>query len=100
VSWTLYYVIAGLLFVLGLVVGRWRLALVAIALWVVGLAIPALLGAYQASSETSAVGAFAFAAMDSSLWVIAVIVGITLRRVAGFWHWEADDQGKRRAASD
>jgi hypothetical protein len=38
--------------------------------------------------------------MDSSLWVIAVIIGITLRRVAGFWHWEADDQGEKRAASD
>jgi urea transporter len=100
VSWGLFYAIAGLCFVLGLVVGRWRLALVALALWVIGLAIPALLGAYQETSETTAFGVFAFAVMDSSLWVIAVVIGITLRRVAGFWHWKDDDQAKKRAASD
>jgi TRAP-type uncharacterized transport system fused permease subunit len=65
----------------GLVVGTWRLALAALALWAVGLAIAAVGGAFRATSEDTGLGLFLFAAIPTVFWVLLATLGVGIRRM-------------------
>jgi len=81
VSIPLYAAIMIALAAAGFLAGRWLLILAVLALWVIGLAIAALAGAFHHTTEDSSVGVFYFAAFPTLLWVVAFTLGTVVRRM-------------------
>lgn len=94
VSIQLYLVILIALAAVGFLAGRWLLILAVLALWVIGLAIAALAGAFHHTSEDSSGGVFYFAAWGTMFWVLAFTLGTVVRRMI---RWIASHARRNRA---
>lgn len=71
----LFVGIAAACFAIGVPCRHPRQVFVAIALWVVGLGVAAVAGAFEATDENNAVGMFVFAGLPTVLWLGAFCLG-------------------------
>jgi hypothetical protein len=77
----LFASIAMACFVLGTTCRRaWIFA--AAGLWVVGLGVAALAGAFRATAEDNSLGVFVFTGIPTALWLLAFCLGCTVRVAA------------------
>jgi hypothetical protein len=76
----LYFAILIALGGAGLLAGRWRLVLLIVALWILGLAIAALAGAFHRTDLDTGGALFFFAAFPTMLWVLAFALGTAARK--------------------
>lgn len=53
----------------------------AVAIWILGVSIAALAGAFVATDEDNSLGVFLFTGLPTLLWVFCAVVGVITRRV-------------------
>ncbi len=76
-----FFGIATALVAAGAAAGRWRWAAAALAVWVVAVAVAAVAGVFAATGEDNTLGRLTFIALPGLVWVLAVALGVALRRL-------------------